>query len=72
MGIEGSRMFGDENQLNPFNTGTHFYLEICPRLDHFIDIRKILWRRVKSPDMVSPVGGRGRGRSGNLELCRQN
>ncbi|MPC10138.1 hypothetical protein E2C01_002767 [Portunus trituberculatus] len=26
--------------FNPFSTGTHFYLEICVRLDHFIDIRK--------------------------------
>ncbi|MPC65330.1 hypothetical protein E2C01_059463 [Portunus trituberculatus] len=30
--------------LNPFNTGTHFYLEICVRLDHFIYTRKYLWR----------------------------
>ncbi|MPC10841.1 hypothetical protein E2C01_003485 [Portunus trituberculatus] len=30
--------------LNPFDTGTHFYLEICVQLDHFIDIRKGLWR----------------------------
>ncbi|MPC43451.1 hypothetical protein E2C01_037099 [Portunus trituberculatus] len=30
--------------LNPFSTETHFYLEICIRLDHFIDIRKGLWR----------------------------
>ncbi|MPC20620.1 hypothetical protein E2C01_013573 [Portunus trituberculatus] len=28
--------------INPFNTGTQFYLEICVRLDHFIDIRKSL------------------------------
>ncbi|MPC36207.1 hypothetical protein E2C01_029656 [Portunus trituberculatus] len=28
---------------NPFNIGTHFHLEICVRLDHFIDIRKGLW-----------------------------
>ncbi|MPC17258.1 hypothetical protein E2C01_010108 [Portunus trituberculatus] len=28
----------------PFSTETHFYLEICVRLDHFIDIRKGLWR----------------------------
>ncbi|MPC11147.1 hypothetical protein E2C01_003804 [Portunus trituberculatus] len=27
--------------LNPFSTGTHFYLENCVRLYHFIDIRKI-------------------------------
>ncbi|MPC98569.1 hypothetical protein E2C01_093943 [Portunus trituberculatus] len=26
------------------NTGSHFYLEICVRLDHFIDIREGLWR----------------------------
>ncbi|MPC86258.1 hypothetical protein E2C01_081081 [Portunus trituberculatus] len=26
------------------NTGKHFYLEICVRLDHFIDISKGLWR----------------------------
>ncbi|MPC79577.1 hypothetical protein E2C01_074112 [Portunus trituberculatus] len=32
------------NPLNPFNTGAHLYLEICVRLDHFIDIRKSLWR----------------------------
>ncbi|MPC79831.1 hypothetical protein E2C01_074379 [Portunus trituberculatus] len=30
--------------FNPFDTGTHFYLEICVRLDHFIDIRKGLLR----------------------------
>ncbi|MPC64880.1 hypothetical protein E2C01_059002 [Portunus trituberculatus] len=30
--------------INPFNTGTHFYLEICVRLEHFNDIRKGLWR----------------------------
>ncbi|MPC15370.1 hypothetical protein E2C01_008156 [Portunus trituberculatus] len=30
--------------INPFNTATHFYHEICVRLDHFIDIRKGLWR----------------------------
>ncbi|MPC27235.1 hypothetical protein E2C01_020401 [Portunus trituberculatus] len=24
--------------INPFSTGTHFYLEICVPLDHFIDI----------------------------------
>ncbi|MPC34764.1 hypothetical protein E2C01_028165 [Portunus trituberculatus] len=30
--------------FNPFNTGTHFYLEICVQLDHFIDIRKGLCR----------------------------
>ncbi|MPC14078.1 hypothetical protein E2C01_006830 [Portunus trituberculatus] len=27
--------------INPFHTGTHFYLEICVRLDYFIDIRKV-------------------------------
>ncbi|MPC29868.1 hypothetical protein E2C01_023120 [Portunus trituberculatus] len=27
-----------------FATKTHFYLEICVRLDHFIDNRKGLWR----------------------------
>ncbi|MPC37638.1 hypothetical protein E2C01_031126 [Portunus trituberculatus] len=32
------------NLVNPFNTRTHFYLEICVRLDHFIDIWKGLWR----------------------------
>ncbi|MPC42819.1 hypothetical protein E2C01_036450 [Portunus trituberculatus] len=32
------------HEFNPFNTGTHFYLEICVRLEHFIDIRKSLWR----------------------------
>ncbi|MPC87401.1 hypothetical protein E2C01_082262 [Portunus trituberculatus] len=26
--------------FNLFSTGTHFYLKICVRLDHFIDIRK--------------------------------
>ncbi|MPC85446.1 hypothetical protein E2C01_080224 [Portunus trituberculatus] len=26
------------------NTGTHFYLDISVPLDHFIDIRKSLWR----------------------------
>ncbi|MPC68590.1 hypothetical protein E2C01_062792 [Portunus trituberculatus] len=30
--------------FNPFSTGTHCYLEICVPLDHFIDIRKGLWR----------------------------
>ncbi|MPC76003.1 hypothetical protein E2C01_070404 [Portunus trituberculatus] len=30
--------------INPFSTESHFYLEICVRLDHFIDIRKGLWR----------------------------
>ncbi|MPC18823.1 hypothetical protein E2C01_011716 [Portunus trituberculatus] len=30
--------------VNLFNTGTHFYLEICVQLDHFIDISKDLWR----------------------------
>ncbi|MPD05854.1 hypothetical protein E2C01_101623 [Portunus trituberculatus] len=30
--------------VNPFSTGTHFYLEICVRLGHFIDIRNGLWR----------------------------
>ncbi|MPC88744.1 hypothetical protein E2C01_083663 [Portunus trituberculatus] len=30
--------------MKPFSTGTHFYLGICVRLDHFIDIRKSLWR----------------------------
>ncbi|MPC07877.1 Chymotrypsin B [Portunus trituberculatus] len=29
---------------DPFNTGTHLYLEICVRLARFIDIRKGLWR----------------------------
>ncbi|MPD04059.1 hypothetical protein E2C01_099728 [Portunus trituberculatus] len=29
--------------INSFNTGTHFYLEVCVRLDHFIDISKCLW-----------------------------
>ncbi|MPD03712.1 hypothetical protein E2C01_099361 [Portunus trituberculatus] len=32
------------DHFNPFNTGTQFYLEICVRLDNFIDIRKGLWR----------------------------
>ncbi|MPC36795.1 hypothetical protein E2C01_030263 [Portunus trituberculatus] len=27
-----------------FSTGTHFDLEICVHLDHFIDIRKSIWR----------------------------
>ncbi|MPC98543.1 hypothetical protein E2C01_093917 [Portunus trituberculatus] len=31
-------------KINPFNTGTHFYLEICVRLDHFIYILRWLWR----------------------------
>ncbi|MPC75536.1 hypothetical protein E2C01_069926 [Portunus trituberculatus] len=30
--------------VNPFSTARHFYLEICVQLDHFIDIRKGLWR----------------------------
>ncbi|MPC15362.1 hypothetical protein E2C01_008150 [Portunus trituberculatus] len=30
--------------VNPFNTGTQFYLEICVRLDHFTDIMEGLWR----------------------------
>ncbi|MPC30541.1 hypothetical protein E2C01_023808 [Portunus trituberculatus] len=30
--------------FNPFSTGTHFYLEICVRLDHFIDIKKGILR----------------------------
>ncbi|MPC90176.1 hypothetical protein E2C01_085149 [Portunus trituberculatus] len=30
--------------FNPFSTGTHFYLEIYVRVDHFIDIRKALWK----------------------------
>ncbi|MPC66585.1 hypothetical protein E2C01_060734 [Portunus trituberculatus] len=30
--------------FNTFSTGTHFYLEIFVHLDHFIDIRKGLWR----------------------------
>ncbi|MPC59015.1 hypothetical protein E2C01_053030 [Portunus trituberculatus] len=30
--------------INLFNTGMHFHLEFCVRLDHFIDIRKGLWR----------------------------
>ncbi|MPC58751.1 hypothetical protein E2C01_052760 [Portunus trituberculatus] len=30
--------------FKPFSTGTGFYLEICVRLDHFIDTRKDLWR----------------------------
>ncbi|MPC26559.1 hypothetical protein E2C01_019700 [Portunus trituberculatus] len=30
--------------LNLFTTGTHFYLEICVRLNYFIDFRKCLWR----------------------------
>ncbi|MPC23494.1 hypothetical protein E2C01_016544 [Portunus trituberculatus] len=31
-------------EINSFSTGMHFYLEICRRLDHFINIRKGLWR----------------------------
>ncbi|MPD02420.1 hypothetical protein E2C01_097999 [Portunus trituberculatus] len=31
-------------KMNFFSSETHFYLEICVRLDHFIDIRKGLWR----------------------------
>ncbi|MPC63692.1 hypothetical protein E2C01_057794 [Portunus trituberculatus] len=27
-----------------YSIGTHFYLEICVRLDHIIDIGKGLWR----------------------------
>ncbi|MPC92583.1 hypothetical protein E2C01_087680 [Portunus trituberculatus] len=30
--------------LTPFITGTHFYRDICVRLDHFVDTRKGLWR----------------------------
>ncbi|MPC76347.1 hypothetical protein E2C01_070757 [Portunus trituberculatus] len=30
--------------LNPFCTGTPFYLEICVAVDHSIDIRKGVWR----------------------------
>ncbi|MPC39501.1 hypothetical protein E2C01_033039 [Portunus trituberculatus] len=30
--------------FSPFSSGTHFYLEICVRLDHFVDIKKGLWR----------------------------
>ena len=39
------KLFGSEGAaLNPFNTGTHFYLEFWVQLDEFIDIRKTLWR----------------------------
>ncbi|MPC31820.1 hypothetical protein E2C01_025119 [Portunus trituberculatus] len=30
--------------INPFSTGTHFCLEICVQLDHFVDIREGVWR----------------------------
>ncbi|MPC84066.1 hypothetical protein E2C01_078792 [Portunus trituberculatus] len=30
--------------VNLFNAGTDFYLKICVLLDHFIGIRKALWR----------------------------
>ncbi|MPC71706.1 hypothetical protein E2C01_065992 [Portunus trituberculatus] len=30
--------------LNLFNPETHFNFKICLRIDHFIDIRKGLWR----------------------------
>ncbi|MPC11601.1 hypothetical protein E2C01_004270 [Portunus trituberculatus] len=33
--------------LNPFSTETHCYLEICVQLDHFINIRKGLCRNVQ-------------------------
>ena len=32
-----------EGALNPYSTGTHFYLQFWVQLD-FIDIRKALWR----------------------------
>ncbi|MPC68068.1 hypothetical protein E2C01_062258 [Portunus trituberculatus] len=32
------------SQLRFATLGHIFYLEICVRLDHFIDIRKGLWR----------------------------
>ncbi|MPC42527.1 hypothetical protein E2C01_036148 [Portunus trituberculatus] len=32
------------NVVNPYSTGTHIHLEICVRLNHFIDIRKGLRR----------------------------
>ncbi|MPC55397.1 hypothetical protein E2C01_049332 [Portunus trituberculatus] len=34
------------NNFNLFSTGTHFYLEICVRLDNFIDIRSMGFRRL--------------------------
>ncbi|MPC11558.1 hypothetical protein E2C01_004225 [Portunus trituberculatus] len=37
-------VFQSLHYFKPFSTGTHFYLEICVRLDHFTDIRKGLWR----------------------------
>ncbi|MPD05695.1 hypothetical protein E2C01_101453 [Portunus trituberculatus] len=30
--------------LTPSILGSHFYLEICARLDNFVNIRKGLWR----------------------------
>ncbi|MPC44902.1 hypothetical protein E2C01_038583 [Portunus trituberculatus] len=30
----------ESSYLNPFNTGTQFYLEICVSLDNSVDIRK--------------------------------
>ncbi|MPC85481.1 hypothetical protein E2C01_080259 [Portunus trituberculatus] len=33
-----------QDNINPFNTGTHFYLEISLRFDSFIGIRKELGR----------------------------
>ena len=30
--------------FNPFNTGTHFYLQFWVRFHDFIDIRRALWR----------------------------
>ncbi|MPD06272.1 hypothetical protein E2C01_102076 [Portunus trituberculatus] len=32
-----------KKKFYPFNTGAHFDLEICVRLDHFIAIIKGLW-----------------------------
>ncbi|MPC92715.1 hypothetical protein E2C01_087821 [Portunus trituberculatus] len=42
--MEVTRLMASLHYFNPFSTWTHFYPEICVQLDHFIDIRKGLWR----------------------------
>ncbi|MPC25767.1 hypothetical protein E2C01_018891 [Portunus trituberculatus] len=39
-GLKYTRHRNKKIKLNPFNTGRHFYLDICARLEHFIDITK--------------------------------
>ncbi|MPC77347.1 hypothetical protein E2C01_071799 [Portunus trituberculatus] len=42
--MEVTRLMASLHDFNLFSTWTHFYLEMYVSLDHFIDIRKGLWR----------------------------